>query len=221
MKRLISLLVLMVLAVTVSAQTFQYRSFLGPNLSIQLTNTATTGSTYTYGDSSIWYSNSQGVAVLSLTSYYSTNGFTAAAQANYQTNANVTYGQAWYDVPSFSDRNGNNASITFSVSGTSSARGTNAIVCTLVKLLKKDPGTQELSMPTASMGTANEWTFGTDFAGLSFTNQVSNLITVSTNLPSAFVQGAAGFRVKTITFADNQAAATFTLQSMGIGGYVP
>lgn len=204
MKKLFFIAVaVMALAGSAISQTFVARSFLADNQAVWLTNLTTT----TYADIGVPFTNAVGGAVYSLTNLYSTNSL--IAPGTLYTNSNVYYGQAWYDVQGFSDRNGNNASASISLYGVgSTTRSTNTLTLTFVKMQKLVN-----NIPTLASTDAQS-----QFV-VAITPNGTTAIGVTTNVPTAFMQGAAGIRLKTIVSADDGAAGGFYLQSATLGGY--
>lgn len=205
MNKLILSLVLALGTFGASAQTFKAFDFLGGNQVLFLTNNTTT----TYGDIGVPMTNALGVACYSLTNLYSTNSL--IAPGTLYTNANTYFGQAWYDVPMFSDRNGNaaTASIALYFVGVT-AQSTNTLTLSFRKLQKFVNGVPAL----AGTATADTFTF-------SVLGNGTTAVGITTNLPSTLVNGAAGLRLQTIVEADNGAAGSFYLQSLTLNGFPP
>lgn len=208
-KTLIATAVLLVVGFTASAQSpqarFNPRNFLGNNQAVLITNNATVN----FGDSLVPYTNNAGITVYSLTNTYTTN-YTSGVTG---TNANVYFGQAWIDVPSYCDANGKNPSLALAIAlAGNTARSTNIVTVTVQRLLTFTPNTTNNFV---DINTTNQ--FQVAFWGLG-TNNTTALLT---NMPDAFVQGAAGFRVAKLATTDSSAAASLWVQCLQINGYAP
>lgn len=208
MKKLIQILIVTAIGCfSVAAQdrmAAQSADFLGGNGSLFLTN----GGGATFNLVGVGYSNSQGIAVFSLTNQYSTNVLTAGPGGAF-TNSYVYYGAAWQDVPSFSDVNGNNASASIAISfHGSSANSTNTLSFTFVPLTKKI-GTVLSAPATAGNG-------GFTFVILSTgTGQQ----TILTNMTTGLMQGAMGWRCSLATNPATTGGQGIYIDQMTLNGY--
>ncbi len=219
MKKILSLLGLG-LCLSANAQNYRSVDLLSGNQSFFLTNAAT----IKYNDSLVGITNAQGTAVYSLTNLYSTSGFNAS-NTNL-TNANVFFGQAWVDVPVWSDRNGNDASLSISYSALGlTARSTNTVTLTFARVMK---GTQSgLTGTNAYLNGTPIYFVDTNSADefvFSYTNSTGTApipVNIMTNIPTAFMQGSWGIRLQSIASTDNGAAAAYAIQYLGVSGYQP
>lgn len=205
--------------ITASAQlsspTFYSASFLAGNQSIYLTNATTT----LYGAANVGYTNAQGTAVFSNTNLYTTNGFGGkVATGGTFTNSNVFFGNAWNDVPSFSDRNGNNASASISVTitGGENNYSTNLVGFLFEALTVANSSPNGLFQGSLPVTAPSQ---GFSFVVSPATNGVA--VTVSTNLPASFIQGAAGIRLVAVTNTTAAAAEFKYINSITLNGYRP
>ena len=195
--------------------------FLGGNQGVFLTN----ASVYFFNTNTlVGFVNPQGAFVFALTNVYLTNngGFQNQPLGGYGTNANAYYGQAWYDVPSFSDANGNNASasITVGVQGSPTPYSTNTLTfcfCPMM-VLSNSPNAGVLAYPM--LGTNLFLTvFGASntVAGSNANVTVANLL-----LPTGDMQGVAGWRCLYISNSATAGGAAWQyLTLMRLNGYRP
>jgi len=206
MKKILTLITMLALVVGAQAQNFSPNDFLSGNQAVFITN----NSTVAYGAVGVPMTNQQNHAVFSLTNLYSTNSIVAPGNA--YTNSNAYNGYAWNDVISFSDRDGNNGSGSIAVSlvGTT-ADTTQAVAFTFVQMLgKTTSGT--LSVPATA--TQNKFVFAVTPTG-------TTPITIATNIPTAQMQGTAGWRLSSIAEPNNAAAGGVIISTLTLNGYRP
>lgn len=198
-----------------SAPRFQSGDFLAGAQELVLSN----NTVYAFAQSNLTFQNAQGTWVLSNTNIYLTN--TPIGFSSMFTNANAFFGNAWYDLPSFSDANGNNAnaSIAITTIGGGTAFSTNTL--------------SFLFQPLGEMGVSpNGFGVGIEPANAGFVFNVfcksnavatSNTIitTVITNIPSGLMQGAAGWRLAAITNSDGGGQAWQRVIAIDLNGFRP
>ncbi len=195
----------LVAAYSQNMQNFVARDLLAGNQAVFLTNNTTTS----YGDVGVPYTNASGAAVYSLTNSYSTNGLTAPGTL--YTNQYLYYPAAWQDVPSFSNNNGDNASASLAISliGTT-ASTTGAMTFTFVQMLGKNSS----GLNTPATATNNKFI-------IAITPTGTTLLSMSTNLPTAQMQGSAGWRLSSIVEPNNAAAGGVMVKSITLNGFQP
>lgn len=187
--------------------------FLSGNQALFITNSTT----YLYGGVGYGITNAQGVDAYSNTNLYSTNGFVAPGTV--QTNLNAYYGNAWNDLPSFSTRDGGNASTSITVKLTSGAllgNATNILNFRFEPLLKAgiSPNGQFTPFEPAT-GDQNAFVFSMTMASNGVTT------TLTTNIPTALMQGAMGWRCVGITNLGAGGTSYGYIQMLGFNGYRP
>ncbi len=208
MKKLFVSIALAIVVVTSygqNMQNFVAKDFLAGAQAVFLTNNTTTA----YGDVGVPYTNQSGAAVYSLTNSYSTNGLTAPGTL--YTNQYLYYPAAWQDVPSFSNNNGDNASaaLTISLVGTT-ASTTGSMTFTFVQMLGKNAS----GLTTPATATNNKFIIAVVPTG-------TTLLTMSTNIATAQMQGSAGWRLSSIVEPNNAAAGGVMLKAVTLNGYQP
>lgn len=206
MKFILTALTGLALVFSADAQIFKAKDFLGGNLGVQITNNTTAS----YGASLIPMTNYAGSAVYSMTNLYSTNGI--ISPGTIQTNNNVTYGQAWVDVPVNADRNGVPLaqSIAISLTGVT-ASTTGAVAFTFVQTLaESSPGVP--SVPATE--TQNKFV-------VAVTPNATTTVSIITNIPSAQLQGGSGWRLSSVVTPNFAAAGSVILQKVTLNEWVP
>jgi hypothetical protein len=196
--------------------------FLGGNQGVFLTN----GQTYVFNTNGLLtgFINPQGAYVFALTNVYLTNtsGFQNQASGGFGTNANAFYGQAWYDVPSFSDANGNNASasIAITLQGSPTVYSTNIVsfIFTPMMVLSNSPNAGVLAFPSTTSNLTFNVTGATNTPG-STSNSV--LVTQFFQIPSGAMQGVAGWRLSSISNGASAGAGWQYLNVLRLNGYRP
>lgn len=179
----------------------------------------TNGSVYYYGASNCPFLSANSNFVFSNTNLYTTNWFQLAP--NNLTNANAFFGNAWGDVPSFSDANGNNASgdFAFSFQGAPTPYSTNTITIEMIPMLmmSNSPNAQTFAYPSTSSNI-----FYT-ILGQSNTVASSNgtLVTTSFAIPTIAMQGVAGWRIGYISNSTGGGQAWQYMLMGRLNGYRP
>lgn len=220
MKKLTSIGFLLTLSTfVVSAQfstpRFSSGDFLAGAQELDLTN----NSNYAFGQSNLVFLNSQGTYVYANSNLYLTN-FAFGGNAPL-TNANAFFGNAWYDLPSFSDANGNNASASIAVTviGGATGKSTNTLTFSFSPL-----GEMGVSPNGFGVGTnvgAGAFTFSVVCQSNAVATSNAIAVTTITNIPTSLMQGAAGWRLTNITNSDAGGAAWQRVIAVDLNGFRP
>lgn len=246
---LIAVLLLLLACFGASAQDFFSRPFLtGWSLLVN------TNVTITYGDTNIAYAdpgntnqvfsltNSVIKAVFTSVTATNTVAMNMGGPAGYWTNSinasatNVTWAQAWYDVPLAVDRNGSvqaNQAITFAIRGTNSptgsAPGTNRLTFTFVGVASagrhiepRDPIIPSGGVLQGFPGVIAAETTNQSFVVSMIPNGMT-LTVMRTNLPLAQLYGCGAIRLqKIVSEAAIYGAASGTfIDAIQLSGFQP
>lgn len=194
----------MTAALVAVGTTYQYQNFLkGTGVTVvQAASASVQTVTFSSTNSTVTWTNDIGSVI--------TSG----------TNAAGTYFGGWgkdSGVRTVSDANGNNGSLAISVTlapnlGSGGTCTTNGVTFTFARSVD---GTSFDAGTTAQIGALGTWSF-------SLTNaNITSGITILTNLPSGFVQGAGYIRLQSVAFATNSFTATNGITGCFVGGHTP
>jgi hypothetical protein len=208
--------VVMLTSLASFGQTFKYVSFLGGNQSVYLTNNVA----LSYGDTLVAYTNVMGVSVYSLTNLYTTAAFTAATLAAVVTNSNTTFPAAWLDVSAFANKSGDIVSGgAYALSAT--LKGSSASATNVTFVFTPILGTKTVKTLTGNATLSPILGTSADQVTLTVLSAGTALVSARTNIPPAQAVGVQGWRLTSITTANNGLAANVYVLNAGLSGFAP
>jgi hypothetical protein len=191
------------------AANFKEVDSLSQNYSVFITNANDAANYVYYNQTNVPYSNGLGVIVYSGSPLYASNGSTYVTPTAILTNASLTFGQAWIDVPFEADGNGNVLPASLVAGGVGTASGVTSVITFGCIPVYRRFGTNYVNSTNTALWVPSFTANGTVYTG------------VCTNVPSAFEQGAWGMRILYVEFASNSTPGGFTLSSMGLEYFAP